>query len=578
MTTTPEKAAGAGPRAKRAVLLLGALQSVSVALYLGLARGVPSMNEALALLAIVAYPFAASALLELGVSPERVNVAAAAAALVCGVWICSLTGGIASPFAPAFLTLPSSAFSTMGARGVVALGATALAGLLLLALGDGADLFGPSPLEGDALERARALLFVHCVAVFVIVGIGVEAVRTRATRDLARERDRATVASRAKSAFLAMMSHELRTPLAGLLGALTLAFDETREPETRERLALATSSARSLRALLDDILDFSRIEAGRLPLLASPTAPSSVVEEVVALFTPAAGERGLELRATLDDGMRQGVLVDALRLRQVLSNLVGNSIKFTDAGEIEVVGTTVISEGACELRLAVRDTGRGMTEEQRSKLFQPFVQAHEREGGGGSGLGLVISRSIVELMGGSLALESEPGRGTLALVRLRLPTAELPTQPAASAPRRSTPPPDQAPLRVLVAEDSPVLQKLIRAMLQREGCDVVLVGDGEQLLDAARAGHFDLVLMDVHMPKMNGLDATRALREGAGPGARVMVYGLSGGAFTENERAAIEAGMDGYLVKPVEAELLLAVLDRARRQRSALERAAPTSD
>lgn len=261
------------------------------------------MPEAVALAFANGSPFLCAGALKLKVPREFVSGAAALIAFVCALILNVVTGGFASPFITLFLTLPSGAFSVFGARGVLGLAVLAVCGYGLVFVGHSIGWVDPPPINDALLNRARFILLVYSVAVFAIVGVGVEQARVIATRALARERDRAMAANRAKSDFLAMMSHEIRTPLAGLTGALSLATDEAQDALLRERLALAMSSATSLRALLDDVLDFSRIEAGRMQLRPEPIAPSRLVHEVVALFKPAASLRGNELVEDLDAGM-----------------------------------------------------------------------------------------------------------------------------------------------------------------------------------------------------------------------------------------------------------------------------------
>jgi signal transduction histidine kinase/CheY-like chemotaxis protein len=546
----------------RALLLLGVLQVLGTLSYFAFARGWPALSEALALACANGSPFVCAFALKLKAPRQYVSSAAALIAFGCALKLNFVTGGLASPFITLFLTLPSGAFSSFGARGVLGLALLAASGYGLVFLGHTMGWIHPLPIDDALLNRARFILLVYCVAVFTIVGVGVEKTRAISTRALARQRDRAAAANRAKSDFLAMMSHELRTPLAGLTGALSLAVDETQETLVRERLAMALSSAASLRTLLDDVLDFSRIEAGRMQMNAEPVAPSRVVHEVVALFTPAARLRGSEMVEDVDAGMALGVSVDGLRFRQVLSNLVGNAIKFTEKGRVTVRARTKDQGEKREIEIEVIDTGVGMTAEQLSKLFEPFVQVHERGGGGGSGLGLVISRALITQMGGTLELESKKGEGTRAIIRVSLPVSELP--PEVVAPSKL---PVRAPaerLRVMVAEDTPILRRVIEAMLRYEGCDVIFANDGEEAIRLADEERFDLIFMDVHMPVLDGLSATRVIRKGAGRAARLPIIGLSAGAFAENERTALEAGMDGYLVKPVNREDLAAVVQRVR--------------
>lgn len=546
----------------QALLLLGALQVLGTITYLIFARGRPDLPETLALAFANASPFFSAVALKLGAPRHYVSSAAALIAFGCALKLNLVTGGFASPFITLFLTLPSGAFSVFGSRGVIGLAILALCGYGLVFIGHSVNWITPLAIDDLHLNRARFILLVYCVAIFAVVGVGVETVRASTTRALARERDRAAAASRAKSDFLAMMSHELRTPLAGLTGALSLAKDETRDPLLRERIALALSSAASLRALLDDVLDFSRIEAKRMEMKPEPVALSRVVHDVVALFTPAARQRECELIEDVDAGTSLGVRVDALRLRQVLSNLVGNAIKFSEKGRITVRSRTKEHGEMREIELEVIDTGVGMTSEQLSKLFEPFVQVHARGGGGGSGLGLVISRALIAQMGGTLELQSKKGEGTRAIIRVALPVSDLSPEevlPTVEPIRASA-----VRLRVLVAEDTPILRKVIDAMLRYEGCDVIFANDGEEAIRLANQERIDLIFMDVHMPVLDGLSAARAIRRSDGPGARLPIFGLSAGAFAENEQEALEAGMDGYLVKPVDRKELAAVLERAR--------------
>lgn len=260
--------------------------------------------------------------------------------------------------------------------------------------------------------------------------------------------------------------------------------------------------------------------------------------------------------------MALGVSVDGLRLRQVISNLVGNAIKFTEQGRVTVRARSKEQGDLRKIEIEVIDTGAGMTVEQLNKLFEPFVQVHERGGGGGSGLGLVISRALISQMGGTLDLESKKGEGTRAIIRVSLPVSELP--PEVVAPRKSRVRPHTERLRVLVAEDTPILRQVIAVMLRYEGCDVIFAKDGEEAIRLANEERLDLIFMDVHMPVLDGLSAAQAIRKSEGKAAHLPIIGLSAGAFAENERSALDAGMDGYLVKPVDREELTAVVERVR--------------
>lgn len=556
--------AATAANAVRALMLLGAMQAATLAVYLAAARGAPGLAEGVALAATLIFPFACAALAAQGLSLRATGSVANVLSQCCLTAVVATTGGLLSPFLPVFVTLPNASFSAVGAVGVARLGLGALLGCTLVAGLDHGDLLPAYGLDPALFGRARVILLVHSVAVMVVVGLGIETSRRRTVKQLALAKERAEAASRAKSEFLAMMSHELRTPLAGLIGALTLAREDSRDARAREDLGIAASSAESLRALLDDILDFSQVEAGRLTLRPEPVLPVTVIRDVVALFTPAARAKGIALTSDFGPGVDLGVEADALRLRQVLSNLIGNALKFTAVGSITVTATVTDGDHARTLRIAVADTGIGMDEGQLARLFEPFVQVHDRQrrAVGGTGLGLVISRAVMREMGGTLELESARDVGTTARLVVSLPpvAAPAPSEPAAPA----SPATDGRPLRVLVAEDTPILGQIIIALLEREGCTAVLAPDGLAAVQALADGGFDLALMDVNMPVLDGLEATRRIRALGTAAAALPIYGLSAAAFTSDAEEAIHAGMDGYAIKPVRPDELRAILARVR--------------
>jgi len=549
----------------RSLLLLGVIQTGTIAVYLAAARGAPGPLEALVLAAYTAYPFIFAGIVP-QLSLPLVERAGTTIALGSTIAIVAATDGLRSPFLPVFLTIPSASFSASGAARIARLGVCALLGLGLVAL---LDLSGSLPAYGIApemLPRARAMLVAHSLAVMTILGLSLETARRSSLRELARSKKNAEAENEAKSDFLAMISHELRTPLAGLAGALSLALEETAEPETRARLSLAASCAESLRALLDELLDLSQIEAGQMTIRPEPVTPKTILREVTSLFTPAAEAKGIELRTKLGPGMELGVMLDALRMRQVIANLVSNSLKFTERGSITVTGDALNSGDDRLLRVEIRDTGVGMSSEQLARLFEPFAQVHERRAGSGTGLGLVISRSLIAQMGGTLELRSEPGVGTSARIELLLPAVDAPAPELAPKASGAQPKTDGRPLRVLIAEDTPVLRHVIASLLHREGCTTAFAGDGHEAVRALEAETFDLVLMDVHMPELDGLEATRQIRALGPATATIPIYGLSAGAFASNKEEALSAGMTGYLVKPVQARDLQALLATVRSE------------
>jgi signal transduction histidine kinase/DNA-binding response OmpR family regulator len=388
--------------------------------------------------------------------------------------------------------------------------------------------------------------------------------------DLRVARRDAEAASQAKSAFLANMSHEIRTPFHGLLGMLSLLQQSGLTPRQVDHLRTATESANHLLAILDDILDVSQLESGRLTLTPVATDLMQLLREVLSLMRPAAEARGLALRLVTAPAVPDRVIVDPTRLRQILFNLLSNAIKFSDRGTVllEVTadpppaGSTTPARAALGFR--VSDNGIGMDEATVAGLFTRFAQGDNSRSRrhGGSGLGLEISRSVARLMGGDITVSSEPGVGSVFSLHLALQTAE--DEPALSV---VTAPPEQPrsvqPLAVLVAEDHPVNRQYMEALLASIGHSVRFAHNGEQAIQAAREAPFDLVLMDVHMPVMDGLEATRAIREL--PDARaatVPIVALTADAYPETRNRCLTAGMNDYLTKPVSPQSLASCIRR----------------
>ena len=379
---------------------------------------------------------------------------------------------------------------------------------------------------------------------------------------LLRARAAADAASVAKSDFVANMSHEIRTPLGGVLGMIELALDGQLAPSQRTLLDTAHSSARTLLALLNDILDLSRIEAGRLELTPIDFQPRVLLVEVAALMGPVARGKGLTFLPEVDADVPKWVKADPVRVRQVLLNLIGNAIKFTERGSVTV---RIALEGGSvsTLRIAVRDTGIGVPVDQRGAIFEKFRQA---DGSivrkfGGTGLGLAITRQLVELMGGRIWFESTLGAGSTFLCTIEVAAAD----PAAAVQHAAqvadlTP---ERPLRILVAEDNPVNQRLIRAVLEKDRHDVTLVESGQGAVDAMHGPTaFDLVLMDIQMPEMDGFQATAAIRAMSGDRRTVPIVALTAHAQVGYDEVCRQAGMSGYLSKPLDRVALRRVLAR----------------
>ncbi|HEY4092248.1 MAG TPA: transporter substrate-binding domain-containing protein [Luteibacter sp.] len=381
-----------------------------------------------------------------------------------------------------------------------------------------------------------------------------------ASRGMAKARDEAEAATRAKSDFLATISHEIRTPMNGVIGLLDVLERTSLDGEQRRMVATIEHSAEALMHILDDVLDFSKIEAGHLALDPRPTDPRALVDDAVAIMAAQAQAKGLAIEVRIDDALAPVVLVDDGRLRQVLLNLVGNAIKFTAAGYVSV-GVHVDQEhaGRQRIRFVVSDTGIGIHAAKLRHVFAPFSQAESSTTRrfGGTGLGLSISRRLIERMGGHIVIQSEPGKGTVVTATVELPIGDplavASSSPAAAMPQASQP---VAAVRILVAEDHPVNQQLVRAQLGMHGLGCEMVDDGEAALAALAVADYDLLLVDCHMPKVDGYEVAREVRRREqGTGRHLPIVAMTADARADQRERCTAAGMDDLLRKPIRLEL-----------------------
>ena len=454
---------------------------------------------------------------------------------------------------------------------------------------------GPQPVELDLRDRFGEMIPVETLTREISFGDGIA--RVAAMRDIRErraaaqsERDRqrmgdlqretaelrerarlAAEANRAKSAFLAMMSHEIRTPMNAVLGLATVLLNDNLSGGQQQMVSVIRESGESLLRILDDILDYSKLDAGRLTLEPIPFSPATLTHEAVSVHGPAAIAKGLSICAAVDPDLPETLLGDAGRIRQVLMNLVSNAIKFTDVGAVVIQARCAGGhDGKVSVSWEVRDTGIGISREKLGRLFEEFVQADDSitRRFGGTGLGLAISRRIVEQMGGEIEVESQPGLGSLFRFRLALERANA-AAPAVE-PRRDHAAGLRAvlrqlgrPARLLIAEDNPTNQFVLEQLLREFDVTVDVVGDGEAAVASASARVYDAVCMDMRMPKMDGLQATRSIRRLDGAAAAMPIIALTANAFPSDVKACLDAGMQYFVSKPISRDLLCRALESA---------------
>ncbi len=363
--------------------------------------------------------------------------------------------------------------------------------------------------------------------------------------------------SAAKSQFLANMSHEIRTPLNGVLGmAQVLAMDGL-TPAQQEKLDVLIDSGRTLMGVVNDVLDFTKISSGKMELVPENTDIVTLLTRAVELFRPKAAEKNLSLMLTLDNDLPARASVDSIRLRQCIGNLVSNAIKFTEQGSVTINARTAVSAGNEILRISVTDTGIGMTGEQTQRLFSEFSQVDESSTRrfGGTGLGLAITQRLARLMAGDVTVTSRPGAGSTFVLTVKLDAISREAVASNTADL-----PVNAGKRILVVDDHPINRRIVSMFLTPHGFEVVEAGDGGRALELLEQQSFDLVLMDVNMPVMDGVTTVRHMRGSGKPWARLPVIALTADAMPGDREKFLAAGMTGYMSKPIEHRELVSAI------------------
>jgi len=408
----------------------------------------------------------------------------------------------------------------------------------------------------------KAMTPVAVLLVYTVLLLPTRSRLAEAWSKLVTAKRAAEAASRAKSQFLATMSHEIRTPLNGILGMAQAMQGEALPDAQRERLRVIRRSGEGLLGLLNDALDFSQIEAGKLGLEMREFDMEHLTRGAVATFTPLAANKGLSFEFSIDEDAKGRFRGDPVRIRQILYNLAANALKFTDKGGVGVC-VSHTDEG---LKLEVADSGIGIAADRVDGLFEQFVQgdASATRRHGGVGLGLTICRSLAELMGGAIRVSSVEGRGSIFTVTLPLERVAEP-QPMAQPEPVAAPSGDAAPIRILAAEDNPVNQLVLKTLLSQAGLEPTMVENGAEAIAAWKAGSWDLILMDIQMPVMDGVTATREIRaaEAAGERAKTPIIAVTANAMSHHVADYEAAGMDMVVPKPLDAAKLFEAIERA---------------
>ena len=392
-------------------------------------------------------------------------------------------------------------------------------------------------------------------------GQGFSALKTEEA-NLIKAKDQAEKANKAKSLFLANMSHEVRTPMNGILGFTNLLSKTKLDEEQLEYVDTINTSMKDLLSIINDILDFSRIESGKIEIKTQVVNINDFFESVIRLFSEAANEKSLNLSYQASMSLPENIIIDPLRLRQIISNLIGNAIKFTEYGSVNLTAQFIQEGEKEELLIEVIDSGKGIAEQEHKYIFEAFNQSHESlyRPDSGTGLGLTISKQLIELMHGEIGLKSNKNKGST--FWLKLPIKVTQEQPEADLIETTVAPDNQRynGVRVLIADDNSINRKLIATLLNKQGVITDEANDGNIALRMAQNNEYDLIFMDIRMPGLNGIEVTQLLRSRM-PGNKTPVIALTAHALPNEQQSFIDAGMDDCITKPIMDYQLFNLLD-----------------